>query len=171
MSDSSPRKTAAEHESPSLEGSAARARLPFPVWSLALATSAAVAVVLGVLLTDQLTSTGTPGRNGDGASRPGEGGADQHYETNPDGRPMEYQPGRTSITLVPTTTVINGSTLVTPSPSPIQLPSIVVPTVLIPLPSQDDPPTTTTPAQPATTTRTTTATTPANTTVAVPPSR
>ncbi|WP_086822423.1 hypothetical protein [Allokutzneria sp. NRRL B-24872] len=170
MSDLPADNTAPEHESSSPGSPARGVRLPFPVWSLALATSAAIAVVLGVLLTDQLTSTGTPGRDGS-ATHPGEGGADQRYETNPDGRPMEYQPGRTSVTLVPTTTVINGSTLVTPSPSLIQLPSIVVPTVVLPVPSQDDPPTTTTSARLVTTTPTTTATTPAGTTVAPPPSR
>ncbi|MCP3801092.1 hypothetical protein NLX83_17670 [Allokutzneria sp. A3M-2-11 16] len=133
-----------------------RSRLPFPVWSLALATSAAVAVVAGVVLTDRLATTGVPGRDG-GALHPGEGGAEQRFETDPDGKPMEYQPGRTSVTLVPTTTVINGSTVVTPSPSPIELPSIVVPDVVLPVPSPPAPTTTTTTARPGTTTATTTA--------------
>ena len=135
-----------------------------------MATSAAVAVVLGVVLTDQFSSTGTPGRDG-GALNPGEGGADQRFETNPDGRPMEFQPGRTSVTLVPTTTVISGSTVVTPSPSPVVLPSITVPSVVLPGPDPDVPTLTTTPARPVTTTPTTTATTRVSTTSAVPPSR
>ncbi|SDN56228.1 hypothetical protein [Allokutzneria albata] len=159
------------HESPAQESAAQqRPRLPFPVWSLTTATAVAVAVVLGVALTDQFSSTGTPGRDG-GALHPREGGEDRRFETNPDGRPMEYQPGRTTVTLVPTTTVIHGSTVVTPSPSPIDLPSVVVPSVVLPVPSQIGPTPTTTTARPITTTPTTTATTPATTTQVVQQSR
>ncbi|MFB9909167.1 hypothetical protein [Allokutzneria oryzae] len=135
-----------------------RPRLPFPVWSLATATSAAIAVILSVVLSDQFASTGAPGGTGAEVPQPGAGEPGQRWETNPDGRPMEFQPGRpTSVSLVPSTTVVDGTTVVTPSPSPVLLPiPTIVPTLIPPAPAPETPAATTTGALPVTTTPATT---------------